>query len=140
LEPSTFVTVQLAAAVGLADVITSPAVSIATHRLLVGHEIARKGLVPSILVTVQAGAPPVGLVETATLPLSSTATHRLLEGHDTAFRDEPPNDGWWLTRTGRAHLRGLVGIGVDVGAGVTAIEVGDGAGDSAAVLVGVALG
>jgi hypothetical protein len=31
-------------------------------------------------------------------------------------------------------------MGVDVGVGVTAIEVGDGAGDSAAVLVGVALG
>jgi hypothetical protein len=144
LVPSTLATVQDAARVGSVEVITLPLLSTATHRLLLGHETPNRILVPSTLVTVQAAEPPVGLVEVATLPASSTATHRLLKEQDTAFREEPPKDGWWLTRTAAAHTSGPEGMGVDVGVGVgvgvTAIEVADGVGESAAVLVGVALG
>jgi hypothetical protein len=63
------------------EVTTLSRSSVATHSAVVGHEIAKKALLPSTWDTLQLPA-AVGLADTSTSPFWVTATHKLGEGHD----------------------------------------------------------
>jgi hypothetical protein len=74
---------------GLVDVRTLPALSIAAHSNMLGHEMPTSGacdwfVVTSLSIGVidQLDVPPAGLVEVTALPALSTATHIWLDGHD----------------------------------------------------------
>jgi hypothetical protein len=71
------------AAGGLVEARAFPAESTVTHFETDGHETALREPPGSIVVFVQALAPPVGSVAVRTSPLSVTARQRETEGHDT---------------------------------------------------------
>src|SRR6185312_14927999 len=92
-ELSTLVTSHSGApAVGLLEVSTLPALSIATQRVDVGQVRPSKPPPPGAagslvrLVRIQAAAPPVGLVEYNRPPASSRAKQTRLERHDVSTR------------------------------------------------------
>src|SRR5262249_13628675 len=84
--PSTFVTVQVAAAprVGFVEAITLPEPSTAAQSNVDGQATAESELVPSASFTAQFGAPPSGFVEVSALPAASTLAQNELETHATA--------------------------------------------------------
>jgi hypothetical protein len=75
--------------VGEVDVTTLPALSTATHREVLGQEIASSWFALSTGVTVHAAAPPVGSLEVTTLPALSTVAQKLSVGQDTPVRKPP---------------------------------------------------
>jgi hypothetical protein len=70
--------------VGFVDVTTFPAWSVATHRVVVGQEIAKDPVPPMLVGPAHADAGPVGFVDVNTRPKLSRLTHNVVEGHETA--------------------------------------------------------
>ena len=75
--------------VGSVEVSTSPVESVATHRLVDGHDTAIRVASGSTETDCHADVPPPGLVECRTLPTWSTATHSLVDGHEIAVSPLP---------------------------------------------------
>src|SRR5213593_1743211 len=70
--------------VGLLEAITLPKLSMATQRVMDGHDTPDKALTRATLVAVHAVAPPAGLSDVSTFHVvKSTATQKLTVGHDT---------------------------------------------------------
>ena len=79
---STWATTHAAAPpVGSVEVITLPAASTATHRVVDGHETLVISIALSTSAAAHARGPPAGSVDQRTCPARSTATHSAVDGH-----------------------------------------------------------